>query len=249
MSNPDELASIYHRNRLLWGEAFQNLLSKKHIMVFGLGGVGSFAAEALARTGIGSLSVIDFDSVSPSNINRQLIATLNNINRLKTEVIKERIFLINPDIKVITHNIFYEASLNSEIFASKPDYVVDAIDSVNSKIDLIQYCRENNIPLISSSGTGNRLDPSALTIKDISETKGLSCPLTRKIRKNLEKIGITKGVTLVVSSETPVKPDYSEPDNEALDNKHPPGSTPFVPPVSGFIMASYVIRSFLDTNK
>jgi len=210
MDKVTDTTSIYHRNMLLWGINSQELLWQKHVAVIGLGGVGSYAAEAIARAGVGKISLLDFDTVDITNINRQLIATL--------DVIGER----------------------------KPvDYVIDAIDSINPKLDLIEYCIRNNICIISSLGTGNRLDPTQLYYTDISETIGYMCPFAKKVRLNLKKRGIEEGLTILTSKEIPIKPDHTIMASTE-ESKKPPGSSPFVPPAAGLALASYVIRKFVS---
>jgi tRNA A37 threonylcarbamoyladenosine dehydratase len=244
-----ESALIYNRNVLLWGDEFQHTLKAKHIIVFGIGGVGSYAVESLARTGIGRISLVDFDRVNPTNLNRQIIATAETIGELKTDVMEARIHSINPGIKIYNYPIYFDTAENSEIFKQTPDFVIDAIDTATPKLNLILHCLHNKIPIISSFGAGNRVDPSQLFITDIAETKGLSCPFARKMRNNLKKQGIIKGLPVVVSKEQPIKPDYSVAVNEGGQKEHPPGSTAFVPPAAGLILASYVLRSFLNCYK
>lgn len=239
---------IYQRNELLWGNKFQKVLWNKHVIIFGLGGVGGHATEALIRSGIGSVSIVDHDTISLSNVNRQLLATLDNINKPKTEVMQEKILQINPGIKISKHKMYYDSSKNDVIFNGNVDFVVDAIDSVHSKIDLIQYCLDNDIKFISSMGTGNRLDPTQLYITDISETRGNSCPLTRKMRNYLKKSNITEGITVLTSKEPSLKPDYTLFTDSENPELRPPGSNALVPPAAGIIIASYVINNFLKEH-
>lgn len=249
MDNSIANEQIFQRNELIWGSDSQKKLWKSHIVVFGLGGVGSFCTEALARSGIGNLTLIDNDVVSASNINRQLIATKDSINKYKTDLFTKRIYSINPEIKVSTHTIFYESKYNNEIFSTKPDFVIDAIDSVSSKVDLIIYCLENNINIISSMGTGNRLNPLELFIGDISDTIGNGCPLSKKLRLILKKKGIEKGIRVVSSHEKPVKVDYDNFISSPSDTKaHPPGSVVFVPSVAGITLANFVVLSIIKDN-
>ncbi|MEW5821593.1 MAG: tRNA threonylcarbamoyladenosine dehydratase [Cyanobacteriota bacterium] len=245
MNNNFDLNLIYLRNKLIWGEETQNSLWNKHIVILGLGGVGSYAVEALARSGIGNLSLVDFDRVTITNFNRQLLASTNYLDQLKTDAMEARIFTINPEINVIKYPLFYDSSHNETLFKNTPDFVVDAIDSTISKMDLIEYCIKNNINIVSSFGAANRLDPSKLFITDISETKGLPCPFAKKLRTNLKKRNILKGLPVVTSNESPVKPDYSIVIDDT-DKSKPPASSPFVPPVAGFILASYVIRKLIS---
>ena len=224
---------------MLWGINSQKLLWQKHVAIIGLGGVGSYAAEAIARAGVGKISLLDFDTVDITNINRQLIATLDVIGESKVEVLARRLDTINPDIELKLHNVFYDSSYNERLFSEPIDYVIDAIDSVNPKLDLIEYCIKNNICIISSLGTGNRLDPTKLYYTDISETAGNMCPFAKKVRLNLKKRGIEKGLTILTSKEIPIKPDHTIMTN-AEEAKKPPGSSPFVPPAAGMALASYV---------
>lgn len=246
--------NIYERNMLLWGEEAQKKLFEKNVVVFGLGGVGSFAAEALARSGIGKLTIVDFDKVSPSNINRQLIAVNSTVERRKTDIMAERIADINPRIKIKKIEDFYSLSLNEDIFNEPVDYVVDAIDSMKFKIDLIKSCHNLSIPIITSMGAGNRLCPEKLYIADISEVKAKrGCEFTRSMIHKLKKIGITSGLTVVASEEKPVKIEKQENIQQLTNSrgekielkKFIPGSSPFVPPVVGYMMSSYVVREFI----
>lgn len=247
MSDQIDFNQIYLRNRLIWGNEAQKFLWGKHVAVFGLGGVGGHAAEALARAGIGVLTILDCDFVEITNFNRQLIATLQSYKQKKTDVLENRIKSINPDIAIKKYNIFYDSSQRALVLENNFDFIVDAIDSVYPKIDLIELAITNNINIVSSMGTGNRLDPTKLEIRDISETKGLACPFSRKIRTLLKKKEIETGLNLVISTEAAIKPDYSETELENFQHK-PPASSPFVPPVAGIIMAGYVIQRLLETN-
>lgn len=208
-------------------------LKAAHVAVVGLGGVGSYIAEALARSGVGALTLVDADEVASSNINRQLPALSTTIGRLKTEVIAERIAQINPNCKVALRSKFYEPGDFTEFFPEKLDFVADAIDSTASKIDLLTECYHRQIPVISSMGTGNKLDPSCLQIADISKTH--TCPLAKSVRKRLRMAGIDKGVAVVFSTESPV---YAT--KAAV-----PGSMIFVPASAGLLIASYIVRKII----
>lgn len=225
------------RTEWLIGRDGLGRLKQAAVAVFGMGGVGAAAVEALARTGIGTLVIVDHDQVTPSNLNRQLIALTSTLGRLKVEAAAERIKDINPECRVITYPIFYQKEHEAEIFAHRPDYVVDAIDSVAAKLDLIEGCVRAGIPIISAMGAGNKLDPTKLTTADISETH--TCPLARVIRAELRKRGIVSGVKTVFSTEQPLKVHKKE------NGRHPPGSIAFVPPVAGYVMASVVVRDLL----
>jgi len=253
MSVNIDSTKIYERNELIWGKDVQRNLADKHVVVFGLGGVGSYSAEALARSGIGILTLVDFDTVSETNINRQLLALLSEVGKSKVEVMKSRIESINPHIKVNIINDFYTLQLNELIFSQKVDFVIDAIDSLKAKIDLIESCLNMNIPIISSMGAGNRLDPGQLYITDLSETSVGKCSFAKNIKYKLKLRGITKGLPVVISTEKPVvvEKKYSfikcrTAKGEDIElKKFTPGSSPFVPPVAGYLMASYVVRSFI----
>lgn len=246
--------NIYERNMLLWGEEAQKKLFEKNVVVFGLGGVGSFAAEALARSGIGKLTIVDFDKVSLSNINRQLIAVNSTLEKHKTDLMAERIKDINPEIKIKKIDDFYTLSLNEDIFNEQVDYVIDAIDSMKFKIDLIKSCYDRKVPVISSMGAGNRLCPEKLYIADVSKVKPKrNCEFTRRMIHKLTKIGITSGLTVVASEEKPIKIEKQENVQQLINSrgekidlkKFIPGSSPFVPPVVGYMMSSYVVREFI----
>lgn len=214
----------------LIGEEKTELLKSKSIMIFGIGGVGSFAAEAAARTGIGNIVLIDNDVVSESNINRQLIATTKTIGRYKTEIMKERILEINPYCNVRTFNAFYPEQKET-IFDTKPDFIIDAIDNVTGKIDIIKTASEHNIPFICALGTGNKTNPELLKISDISKTN--TCPLARIIRTETRKLGINH-FPVVFSTELPHK-----------TNSRTPSSISFVPPVAGMYLTSYAVRKLI----
>ena len=211
-------------------------LKKSHVAVFGCGGVGSYVIEALARSGVGSLTLIDKDVVDITNINRQLIADTTTIGMPKVEVEKERLLRINPTLRVTTYQMFYDASHADEILNTNFDYVIDAIDTVTAKIELIKRCTELNVPIISSMGTGNKLDPTKFEISDISKTS--VCPLAKVMRKELSKRGI-KHLKVVYSKEEPKRFDET--------NKRTPASISFVPSVAGLVLASEVIKDLINT--
>lgn len=234
------MLSEFSRTELLIGEEKLDKLRKSHIAVFGLGGVGSYVVEALARCGVGRLTVIDHDTVSQSNINRQLIALHSTVGRKKTEVVKERVLDINPDCAVTTFDEFYCADNADKIFAKKYDYVVDAIDSVESKLDLIKRCKDNNIPIICSMGTGNKLNPRMFEVEDIFKTQ--VCPLCRSMRSRLRKMGIDE-LKVVYSKEEPTQ-YRKELDYETA--KPVIASISFVPSVAGLIIAENVIKDIVE---
>lgn len=229
----------FSRTELIYGDALQKLAAKR-VAVFGIGGVGSYAAEALARSGIGAIDLIDSDTVDITNINRQLYALTSTVGRYKTEVAKERILDINPGCRVTAHTLFYNAGTADSIPIAEYDYIVDAIDSVTSKLLLIENAKKAGVNIISSMGTGNKTDPSRLEIADVFETS--VCPLARVMRHELKKHGI-KGLTVCYSREEPVKPHI--PLDMAADRRPVPGSTSFVPPVAGMMIAGRVINELV----
>ncbi len=229
--------SEFERFEMLLGKDALDKLSSSSVAVFGIGGVGSYVCEALARCSIGNLTLIDNDTVSISNLNRQLIALNSTIGKLKTEVMGERIKDINPNAKITLHNMFFSSENSDKIDFSQFDYIVDAIDTVSSKLHLIEICNNSNINIISSMGTGNKLDPSLFTISDISKTH--TCPLARVMRKELKERGINS-LKVLWSPEKPITPLFSK------NNKHTPGSVSFVPSVAGLMIAGEVIRDIIN---
>lgn len=231
----------FSRTELLLGTDAMQRLSKSTIAVFGIGGVGSFVAEALARAGVGNLDLFDNDVVSLTNINRQIIADHATIGAPKVDVMRKRIEAINPSASVCAHQIFYTAENAENYNFKKYDYIVDAIDTVTSKILLITMSKDANVPILSSMGTGNKLDPTRFQISDISKTT--VCPLARVMRRELKNRGI-KNVKVLFSTEEPLTPF---PALEALPEgrRQIPGSISFVPPVAGMIIAGEVIRDLL----
>lgn len=238
---------------MFWGEENQNLLSLKHVVVFGLGGVGGFCAEALVRAGIGSLTIVDFDNVSVSNINRQLVALQSTVGQNKAVLFEKRLKDINPNIKLNVIDDFYTGNLD----LSNIDFVADAIDTMRSKIELLEYCIKNNIPVISSMGAGNRIDPSKLYISDISEIENKNAPFVSNIIYQLKKRGIDKGITVVASREKPFVQEKISSSEKIVTKsgedieftKITPSSTPFVASCAGIFMASYITQSFLKEYK
>ncbi|MDR0222099.1 MAG: tRNA threonylcarbamoyladenosine dehydratase [Oscillospiraceae bacterium] len=216
------------RTRLLLGETAIGKLLRLRVAVFGAGGVGGSAVEALARGGVGALDIFDGDAVAESNLNRQIIATVDAVGRRKAVVAKDRVLKINPNCAVNAADIFITAENINEVDFSAYDYVIDAIDTVSSKLAIIAACGKKNTPLVSSMGAGNKLDPTRFKISDIYETS--VCPLARVMRKELKSRGID-GLTVLWSDEPPVT------------NSRPPGSVSFVPPVAGLIIAGHVIRA------
>ncbi len=230
--------SIFEREALLIGDDGVQKLSEKTVAVFGLGGVGSFVCEALARGGIGHLILVDNDIVSESNINRQLVALHSTVGKKKTDVAKARVLDINPDIKVDTYEMFYMPDNADKIDLSSCDFVVDAIDTVTAKIEIAVRCDSLNVPCISCMGTGNRLDATKFCVTDIEKTD--TCHLARVMRRELRKRGVKK--LKVVYSKAEPKP----PKADTAKRKQTPGSISFVPPVAGMICAGEVIRTLLE---
>lgn len=227
--------SQFLRTEMILGENSTQNFSDKNVILFGLGGVGSYTAEALARAGIGRLTIVDNDVVSVTNLNRQLCALHSTVGKPKVEVVKERILDINPDCKVTALQKFYLPENADEFNLESYDYIADAIDTVSAKIDLAVRAQKYSIPMISCMGTGNKLDPSQFSVSDIYKTSG--CPLCRVIRTELKKRGIKK-LNVVWSPEIPVKPAQTTEDS---GKRQTPASLPFVPPVAGMIMAGKII--------
>lgn len=220
---------------MILGEESTDILSKKKVILFGLGGVGSYVAEALARAGIGSITIVDSDTVSVTNLNRQLCALKSTVGKPKVDVIKKRILDINPLCEVNAVQKFFLPENSAEFNLEQYDYIADAIDTVSAKIDLAVKSQELGIPLISCMGTGNKLDPTQFTVSDIFKTSG--CPLCRVMRTELRKRGIKK-LEVVWSPEEPVKPAKTD---EESGKRQTPGSLPFVPGTAGLIMAGRII--------
>lgn len=218
------------RTELVLGKDNLRRLQEASVAVVGVGGVGGYAAEALARSGVGRLILIDHDVVSLTNLNRQIVALESTLGRPKVEVMAERIAQINPECEVICHQAYYDSSTHSQLLPEQLTYAADAIDSVRAKVDLIEACLERGIPIVSSLGAGNKVDPTRLKVTDISQTH--TCPLARAVRGTLRKRGIHKGVTVVFSDERTV--------GSRLGSV--PGSTAFVPPAAGLVMASWIVR-------
>lgn len=234
------MGDLFSRTENLIGNEALEKLKNSSVAVFGLGGVGSFAAEALVRTGVGKIYLFDCDNVDVSNLNRQLIATNENIGRPKTEVTAERLKSIIQDIEIEKHNVFVNKEFLQSFDFSDIDYIVDAIDTVTSKLELIALAKSLGIPIISCMGTGNKLDPTKLTVSDISKTK--ICPLARVMRYELKKRGIN-GLKVVWSTDEP-KIQVSE----SANGRHIPSSCIFVPGSAGLLMASEVVRDIIKKD-
>lgn len=230
----DEL-HVFSRAELLLGKEKLDKLRKARVAVFGIGGVGSFAAEAIARGGVGHIALIDGDTVSLTNINRQLVALHSTIRRNKTAVMAERIHDICPETEVVEYPVNYTAENKDLIDFASYDYIIDAIDMVTSKLLLIEEAKKAGTEVISCMGTGNKFDPTLFEVADISKTS--VCPLAKVMRKELKDRGI-KGVKVVYSKEIPMKPA----DSAETGKRQIPGSLSFVPPVAGMILAGEVIK-------
>ena len=229
------------RTELLLGKEAMERLGSARVIIFGVGGVGGYTLEALVRSGVGSITAVDSDTVSVSNINRQIIATEKTVGRLKVEAAKERALEINPDIDFTALPIFYSEETEEKINLAEYDYVVDAIDTVTSKIRLIVNAKEVGVPIISSMGAGNKLDPTAFKVADIYKTS--VCPLARVMRTELKKRGIKK-LKCVYSEEAPIKAVIKEDGTAA--SRHSPGSIATIPSVVGLIIASEIIKDFVN---
>lgn len=228
----------YSRTENLIGTASMEKLKRSRVAVFGVGGVGGYAIESLVRCGIGEIDIIDNDTVSLTNLNRQIIATTDTVGKLKVDVMRERAKSINPDIKVNTYAMFYTPENADEIDLSKYDYVIDAIDTVTAKIEIITRADKLNVPIISCMGAGNKLNPTAFEIEDIYKTS--VCPLARTMRRELKERGIKK-LKVVYSKEEPIKPISGGEEH----GRHIPASIAFTPAAAGLAAASEVINDLI----
>ena len=246
------------RTELLIGKDGLEKLKNSKVIVFGVGGVGSYTIEALARAGVGELIIVDDDTVCLTNLNRQVHATYKTISQSKVEVMKERVLSINRKCNVIAHQIFVTQENISTIIPDDTDYVVDAIDTVSAKLGLVEYCDKKGIKIISCMGTGNKLDPTQFKVADIFKTK--ICPLAKVMRSELRKRGIGK-LKVVYSEEIPIKPDYDDVvtcktgcictggTKKCAIKRQIPGSISFVPPVAGMIIGGEVIKDILEIKR
>lgn len=240
MDNP------FLRNEMLWGEEAQEKLKAAHVILFGLGGVGSYAAECLVRSGIGTLTIVDNDTVAVSNLNRQLEALHSTVGLPKTEAAARRLRDINPELRLYPIQETYHAE-NRHLFfreGCRYDYIVDAIDLVSCKLDLVQTSLRLGIPMIAALGTGNKLDPSLLQITDISKTFG--CPLARVMRKELRALGIDH-LRVVFSPEKSIQPQQRE--TPPPGRRSVPASNPWVPATAGLLLGSAVVRSLIGAKE
>jgi len=249
----------FSRTQLLYGAEAMEKLASARVAVFGVGGVGGYVVEALARSGVGALDLIDNDEVCASNLNRQIIATTKTIGKYKVDVAEERIHDINPDCRVRTYKTFFLPETKDQFNFSDYDYVVDAIDTVTGKLTIIEMAKEANIPVISSMGAGNKINPAMFEVADIYETS--ICPLAKVMRHECKKRGI-RDLKVVYSKEKPIQPQAdmskSENDNNTVsqettgrDSKRRaiPGSTAFVPSVVGLIIAGEIINDITGINR
>ena len=232
---------MFARTELLLGKTNIDKLKKSTVIVFGIGGVGSYVVEALTRVGVGKIVIVDKDDISISNINRQLPATQQTIGLSKVKIMKERMLSINPEITVVAKQEFYLPGRADEFLNDDLDYIVDAVDNVTAKLDLICCAKEKNIPIISSMGTGNKLDPTRLEIADIKKTS--VCPLAKVMRKELRKRNVDS-VKVVYSKEEPVVPMTVDEEGNPIRSSVP-GSISFVPSVAGLVIASEVVKDLL----
>lgn len=245
----------FSRTEILLGKEAMSKLKRSHVAVFGVGGVGGYVCEALARSGVGTFDLIDNDKVCLSNLNRQIIATHKTLGRYKTEVMKERILDINPNAEVYIHQCFFLPENADQFSFNDYDYVVDAVDTVTAKIELVMRAQENKIPIISSMGAGNKLDASRFRVADIYDTK--VCPLAKVMRRELKKRNIER-LKVVYSEEMPVSPTINsiqenEPacdeDTRSASRRSIPGSVAFVPSVAGLIIAGEVVKDLVGDPK
>lgn len=243
----------FSRNELAFGKEGLDILKNSTVAVLGVGGVGTFSAEALARSGVGRLILVDKDDVDITNVNRQIIALLSTIGQPKADLMKERIKDINPECEVISLKMFYTEETYEEFFKYDLDFVVDASDTISYKIHLMKECLKRNIPIISSMGAANRMDPTRFQIVDISKTH--TDPMAKVIRTTLRKEGIKKGIPVVFSDESPVvsreevRKVVGKEDASIRKAKMPPASNAFCPSVAGLIMAGYVVQQLIKDIK
>jgi tRNA threonylcarbamoyladenosine dehydratase len=235
------MQSPFSRTELLFGQKAMEQLEQSHVAVFGIGGVGGYAVEALVRSGVGKLDLFDSDQVCLSNLNRQIIATQNTIGMYKTDAAKERILSINPLAEVQTYHMFYLPENSAEIDLSVYDYIIDAVDTVTAKIELVVNANKVGVPIICSMGAGNKIDASAFEVADIYQTS--VCPLAKVMRKELKARGIEQ-LKVVYSKEMPRKPlTVTEP--EAGNRRQIPASNAFVPATAGLILGGEVIKDLI----
>ena len=240
------MSEQFLRTEMLLGSEAIRRLQKARVAVFGLGGVGGYAVEALARSGVGSLDLIDSDTVSVSNLNRQLLATHSTVGMLKVDAARNRVLDINPDCIVRTYPVFYTPDTAGQVDFTQYDYIVDAIDPVTGKLAVVERAKAADTPIICSMGTGNKLDASAFRVADISKTA--MCPLARVMRKELSKRGI-RHLKVVYSQEEALTPTGWEEEAAALGKRQIPGSVAFVPGAAGLLLAGEVVRDLTGFSR
>lgn len=242
------MTAIHERTELLIGPEGLELLSRRHVLVAGLGGVGSYAAEALARAGVGRMTLLDHDVVGPSNMNRQLVALHSTLGRHKSEVMAERILDINPGIRVHCASDFLSPDNVAQVLPEDLDHALDCIDSIACKAALVRHCQQQDIPVVSSMGAGGRLDPTALRVGPLANT--LLCPLARELRKRLRRMGASLDYPVVYSVEQPVKGTEHRPLNGPIPGRPRAvnGTISYLPPLFGYTLAGLVIRALLGSH-
>lgn len=257
MHYPLVTLDAFSREELIIGRESMEALAAARVAIIGLGGVGSYAAEALARSGVGHFILVDDDSVCLTNINRQIIALRSTVGRPKVQVARDRILDINPEAEVEIHQEYFGADSAERLLPPGLSYVVDAIDTVSAKLELVMRCKSLGIPVISAMGTGNKLDPTRLEVADISKTS--ICPLARVMRKELRKRGV-KDLKVVYSREEPIKVEETDnpcrqhcicpkKDRTCVGRRSVPGSIAFVPPAAGLIIASVIVRELTESQR
>ena len=239
-----KMENKFIRSDMLFGEGSSDVLKTKKVAVFGIGGVGGICAEALVRSGVGTIEVIDNDTVSVSNINRQIVATEKTVGMLKTAAFAARAKEINGEAKIIERNEFFLPETADRFDFNSYDYVVDAIDTVSGKLGLAEICYKTGVPIISSMGAGNKLHPELFKVADIYETS--VCPLAKTMRRELKKCGVEK-LKVVYSEEQPITPHF-QPQSEVCSKRQTPASCAFVPGVAGLIIAGEVIKDLLKVE-
>ena len=228
------------RTVMLLGNNAVKRLREASVMIIGIGGVGSYCAEALARSGVGTIHLVDHDTIAPSNLNRQIHATYETIGKDKCEVMKQRIASYHSDCHVITHSVFYDAKQNEALFCEPIDFVIDAIDTISAKLDLISYCLTHQIAFISSMGMANRLDPTKIIITDLMKTT--YDPLAKAMRSQARKRGINQRIPVVFSTEIAIKQNQViHEEGKTRKERIPPASSPFVPAAAGLACAAYAV--------
>lgn len=243
MQKKDRTTEEYNRTRRLLGQQALDCLAAAHVAVFGIGGVGGHAAEVLARSGVGRLSLFDSDTVAPSNLNRQLMALHSTLGQYKVDVMADRIRDIDPSIEVFAHRMFYSAETADQVNLTEYDYVVDCIDTVSAKLLLIQRCKEAGVPILSSMGAANKMDPTAFRVADISKTS--VCPLAKIIRIECRKRRLGK-LKVVYSEEVPLAPLEDQSDEQPTASRRTvPASNAFVPAACGLVVGSEAVKDLL----